>query len=249
MQPEWPVAFFDDDYLRIYLPMLGPERTAHEVEFIEWALRLEPGSTVLDLACGHGRHAIGMAQRGHHVTGVDLSPRYLEIAAGNAKAAGVEARWRAGDMRELPFEQEFDAIYSFFTSFGYYSDPENEKVIAGVARGLRPGGRFLIDMANRDWFLTRPQQRIWNQRDDGSLLMEEMTLDLVSSRVTSRQILIEPQAGARVTKEFDARTYTCAELTSMLARYGLEVLGVWGSAEREPYTIESRRLILVARRA
>lgn len=248
MEAEWPVAFFDDDYLRIYRPMLEPERTAFEVGFIEWALRLTPGAPVLDLACGIGRHAIGMAARGYRVTGVDFNRRYLAIAAGEARAAAVEVRWTAADMRTLPFHGVFDAVYSFFTSFGYYSDPENERVLEGVARALAPGGRFLLDVTNRDWLLTHPQQRIWNQREDGSLLVEEANLDLVSSRVTSRQILIEPEVGHRVTKQFDMRAYTCAELTALLARQELEVTGVWGSAEREPYSTESRRLILVARR-
>src|SRR5262249_44457434 len=146
------------------------ERTAQEVEFIAGALGLPPGSEVLDLACGFGRHAIGMAQLGHRVTGVDFNPRYLEIASEEARKAGAEVRWTAGDMRVLPFGREFDGVYSFFTSFGYYSDLENERVIAGISRALRSGGRFLLDMANRDWVLTHPQQRIWNQREDGSLL-------------------------------------------------------------------------------
>src|SRR5262245_2457303 len=201
-QTEWPLAFFDDAYLRIYRPMFTAERTAQEVEFIAGALGLPPGSEVLDLACGFGRHAVGMAGRGHRVTGVDFNPRYLEIAAAESHAAGVEVRWRQGDMRTLPFEGEFDAVYSFFTSFGYYSDRENETVIAGIGRALRAGGRLLMDVANRDWLLTHPQQRIWNQRDDGSLLMEEVSLDLTSSRVTSRQILIAPEGGSRLTKEF-----------------------------------------------
>ena len=72
---EWPVAFFDDDYLKMYLPQFTPERTEQEVDFIEAALALAPGDAVLDLACGFGRHAIRMAKRGFRVTGVDFNPR------------------------------------------------------------------------------------------------------------------------------------------------------------------------------
>ena len=237
---EWPVAFFDEDYIRLYRPMFTEERTRSEVDFIAAALGLEQPSAVLDLACGFGRHAIGMAQRGHRVTGVDFNPRYLEIAA--AEAA------RAGDMRALPFEREFDAVYSFFTSFGYYGDVENERVLAGIARALRPGGRLLIDMMNRDWLLTHPQQRVWNQREDGSLLMEEVSLDLVTSRVVSRQILIEPGGAHRLTKEFDLRAYTAAELAALCARHGLVRREVWGG-DRSAYSTESRRLVLLAERA
>jgi len=247
-KPEWPVAFFDDDYLRIYRPQFSPERTAAETAFIERSLRAPEGGEVLDLACGFGRHAIGMAKLGYRVTGRDFNPRYLEIAASDAAAAGVSVTWRTGDMRALGFEWAFDAVYSYFTSFGYFGDDENERVLAEVAKALRPGGAFLLEMANRDRLLTHPQQRTWSQREDGALLMEEISLEWVTSRVISRQLLIDPEGGSQVTKEFSLRTYTCAELSALLRRHGLEVREVSGGADVEPYGPESRRLAIVAER-
>ncbi len=247
--PDWPVAFFDDDYLRIYQPTFTPERTASEVEFIEALLSVPKGTAVLDLACGYGRHAIGMAARGYVMTGVDFNPQYLAIAATESATAGVDVRWRPGDMRALPFEREFGAVYSFFTSFGYFGDDENEQVLAGIARALKPGGRFLLDMMNRDWLLTHPQQRTWTQREDGALFMEETSLDLVPSRVVARQMLIDPTGGPQVTKEYFLRAYTCAELTALLRRHGLEVKQVHGGTDRRPYDTEAHRLVLVSERS
>ncbi len=246
--PDWPITFFDEEYLKIYRPQLTEERSRQETEFIAGALDLPHGASVLDLACGLGRHAIGMAKLGYHVTGVDFNPRYLEHAAAEAEAAGVEVRWMVGDMRSLHMEEVFDGAYSYFTSFGYFSDAENERVIANVVRSLRHSGRFLLDMANRDRILTHPQQRTWTRQEDGGLLMEEATLDLSSSRVVSRLMLIQPQGGAQVTKEFDLRLYTCAELTAMFERHGLIVKHVWGGADRSEYSAESRRLVLLAER-
>jgi SAM-dependent methyltransferase len=245
---EWPITFFDEDYLKIYRPQLTEERTQLESEFIAGALDLPHGATALDLACGLGRHAIAMAKRGYQVTGVDFNPHYLEIAAEESQKAGVSARWMVGDMRVLKFEESFDAVYSYFTSFGYFSDAENDRVIGNIVRALRHNGRFLLDTANRDWMLTHPMQRTWNQREDGALLMEEATLDLPSSRVVSRLMLMHPDTGVQVTKEFNLRLYTCAELTAMFERHGLRVLSVWGGPDRSPYTAESRRLILLAER-
>lgn len=245
---DWPIAFFDEDYLRIYRPMLTAETTRQEVDFIESALAPPPGGAVLDLACGYGRHAIVMAERGYGVTGVDFNPRYLEIAREEARRAGIAVRWVVGDMRTLPFVNEFRAVYSYFTSFGYFTDEENEAALRCVAAALEPGGRFLIDLANRDWLLTHPQQRTWTPRGDGALLMEEVSLELRTSRVTSRQTLIEPEGGPRVAKEFELRAYTCAELTTLLARQGLGVREVWGGADRSAYSTESRRLVLLAER-
>jgi SAM-dependent methyltransferase len=246
---EWPIAFFDDDYLRIYAPMLTPERTDQEVSFIESCLALSAGAAVLDLACGSGRHAIGMASRGYAVSGLDFNAGYLDHARAAASNAGVTVDWVQGDMRRLALDGRYEGVYSYFTSFGYFTDEENESVLAGVARALLPDGRFLLDVLNRDYMLTHPQQRTWTQRDDGALLMEEVSLDIVTSRVSSRQTLIDPAGGGpRVHKEFFLRAYTCAELTALLRRHGLETRRVLGSATGEPYSTESRRLILLATR-
>jgi SAM-dependent methyltransferase len=247
--PEWPVAFFDEDYLTIYRPMFSEEVTARETDFIESALGLEPGAKLLDLACGFGRHAIGMAKRGYQVTGLDFNAGYLKIAEAVAQESGLRVHWQQGDMRTLPFEGEFDAAYSYFTSFGYFSDDENEKVIEGVARALRPGGRFLIDVFHRDWVLTHPTHRVWNQREDGSLLMEETGFDLRHSRVTARQIHLTPDGAKRLEKSYTVRAYTCAELAAMLHRHGLEVREAWGGIDRGALTTDSRRLMLLADRA
>jgi len=248
VHPEWPITFFDEDYLLIYQPQITEERNRQEVDFLRQALDLPPDTQLLDLACGTGRHAIGMAKAGYQVTGFDFNSHYLEIAARNAEQEGVAVRWMVGDMRELEFDGAFDGVYSFFTSFGYFSDAENEGVVERLVRALRPGGRFLIDMANRDWLLIHRQQRTWTQQRDGGLLMEEATLDIATSRVTSRMTLIPPGGGAHVTKEFLLRLYTCAELTALFERHGLRVIRRWGAADGSDYSAESRRLILLAER-
>src|SRR5262249_31487266 len=116
--PEWPVAFFDQDYLAIYRPMLTPERTALEAEFIATTLGADPGSAVLDLGCGFGRHALELARRGFRMTGLDFNSAYLELARQEAARQGLEgARFVQGDFRTLAFDAEFDAAYSYFTSF------------------------------------------------------------------------------------------------------------------------------------
>jgi len=246
--PEWPVAFFDQDYLAIYGPMLTPERTAQEAEFIAKTIDVAPGSALLDLGCGFGRHALELARRGYRMTGLDFNPTYLEVAAREAKRQGLDgARFVEGDFRALTFDAEFDAGYSYFTSFGYFDDAQNAAVLAGVARALRPQARFLIDLAHRDWLLTHPQNRTWNQREDGTLLMEEVSLELKTSVITSRQVLIRPE-GAQVHKQFFLRAYTCAEMTWLLGQAGLVVNGVWGGPDGSELSTESRRLIVRAER-
>src|SRR5919108_612225 len=93
----WYQAFFGEDYLRIYAPFLPAERTAREVAGIINLLNLPTGSAILDLCCGHGRHAIPLAQQGYQVTGQDLSTVFLQRAREAADAQRVQVRWVHGD--------------------------------------------------------------------------------------------------------------------------------------------------------
>src|SRR5437016_4273852 len=117
----WYELLFGEDYLRHF--RTPPERTAQEVEQILQRLDLPPGSAVLDLCCGYGRHTIPLAQHGYRMTGQDLSDVLLQQARTDAEARGVHVQWVQSDMRRVPFEKEFDAVINIWTSFGYL---ENE---------------------------------------------------------------------------------------------------------------------------
>src|SRR5207247_7066660 len=120
--------------------------------FVERALALNAGESLLDLCCGPGRHALLLAQRGLHVTAVDLSQPYLDAAAAEAKRRGIEIETVRADMRTLGFDGRFDAVINMFSSFGYLeSEAEDAKVLRGVAAALRPGGRARFALIDREW--------------------------------------------------------------------------------------------------
>ena len=139
---------FDEDYLYFYEELLTPERTAAEVELVWKLLELEPGLELLDLACGHGRIANPLAERGVRVTGLDATPYFLELARKDAAERGVDVEYVEGDMRSLPWTERFDRVLCWFTSFGYFSDDENRQVLGEAFRALRPGGLFAVEMNN-----------------------------------------------------------------------------------------------------
>src|SRR6266513_5807253 len=94
---EWWRSWFGRGYLALYDETLG-ERTPVEIDQLEALLQLRPPRRILDLPCGQGRHAIELARRGYDVTGVDLSPFLLKIAADRGRAKGVRVRWLSGDV-------------------------------------------------------------------------------------------------------------------------------------------------------
>jgi len=246
----WYTDFFDDDYLRIFLPMLPEERTAAEVNGVVERLGLAPGARLLDLCCGHGRHAVPLAQLGYRVTGLDRSRRLLDHAAVLAASHGQHVGLVAADMRRLPFaDASFDAVINLFNAFGYLEDEaEDELVLAEVARVLVPGGRFLQELANRE-----AQVRDWHdsrvlRKDDELIVLQERTLDLLGSRDLARYTLVHPD-GRRTSREVAIRLYTLTELVAMLDRAGLELLEVDGDLDGGPLELDSSFVVTLSARA
>src|SRR2546429_9695023 len=115
----WYESFFGDNYLDVYGHQLSAEGAEHEASFVERALALNAGESLLDLCCGPGRHALLLAQRGLHVTAVGLSPPYLAAAAAGGKRRGIGRGEGGADMSALGFGGRFGAPLHRVDTFWY----------------------------------------------------------------------------------------------------------------------------------
>ena len=244
--PDWYDGFFEHEWLDEIALQREDERTAQETDFLVDKLELEPGARVLDLACGHGRIALELARRGYGVTGLDLSPRSLELAGEAATRHGLDVEWVRADMREIPEDATFDAVINVFTSFGYFDDEtENQRVIDGVARALRPGGRFLVDTINLLGLARKYRQRWWHENEAGVIEVDEHSYDFLAGRNRARWTFIRPD-GSRSELVHSVRTYAPHELARMLQQAGLAIAGSWGGFDGQELSFDSWRLILLA---
>jgi SAM-dependent methyltransferase len=242
---QWYEEIFDDDYLRT-LPFLTPRQTEREAQFITESLGLPPGSAVLDLACGYGRHAMELAGKGYKITGLDLSLPLLIRAADTARRASLNINFIHGDMREMTFENEFDGAYSMFTSFGYFDDDTNRKVAANLARAVKPGGKILIDVVNRDYLCRDLPTRVWWQ-GEGCVILEEVDFNYFSSRLqVQRSIIFED--GRQVEQEISIRAYSLHEIGKVLHHSGFRVTEVSGglALRGKFFGAQSRQLLVLA---
>ncbi|MBP2642173.1 MAG: glycine/sarcosine N-methyltransferase [Firmicutes bacterium] len=217
-----------------------------EVQFIANILNLNKGAKLLDLYCGYGRHAIELAKLGLKVTGVDATQAFLDIARQKAMEEDVDVTLRLCDMRQLDYCSEFDAIINMFAAFGYFSDEENSQVLNKVQEALRPGGRFLIDMMNRDWMVRNSINRYWRHPNGESVLSYK--IELKHGIVTMTRILINQVTGAKMQHEFVLRTYSLEELTAILNKCSLKVRDTYGGFDFSKYGSESPRMIIVAQK-
>ncbi len=138
------------------------------VDLILQVLELQPGDGVLDLACGSGDHARRLGKRGLDVLGVDIASSLIAHCRERAAEEDLTTvRFEQGDMRELAYESEFDAVLLLSGSFGFFDEPANQDVLARIARALTPGGRVLIDVFDPARMVVRPTRRSWSHFGGG----------------------------------------------------------------------------------
>ncbi len=239
----WYEEIFGDDYLQ-GLPRLSDFQMRRELDFIEKGLGLRPGAMVLDLACGHGMQAIGMARRGYQVVGLDLSVAMLAIAGEDAQAQEQKINFLHGDMRDLKFGPTFDGVYCIGSSFGFFDEENNLKVLSGVYSALKPGGVFLLDVDNRDYVMRGQPSLLWYE-GDGFVAMEETSFDFISSRLSVKRTMLMDQGG-KAPMEYSIRIYSLHELGNMLHKVGFAVASVGGhrAARRAFLGEESPKIII-----
>lgn len=244
----WYKDFFENWYLTFYLskPRFKPPYIKKEVAFIKRALNLPKRAKILDLCCGHGRHLLPLAKMGYQMTGLDLSRKALSILAKNVKNKKLKIRILRGDMREIPFRNKFDAVINMFTAFGYLeTDYEDFKVLKSVAKALKPGGKFLIDIMNHDWMLANFHPKSW-EKIGKLLLLEERTYNTKNHRnIVKLRIFDEKSKWHKVTHV--VRIYSLTEMRKNLSRAGLKIVKVYGDTiGNQKFTKDSRRLVILA---
>ena len=241
----WFEEVFDEDYLRT-LPFMRADQTLREVEFISNALTAAPGSEILDVGCGYGRHAIELVQRGFNVTGLDLSLPLLIRAADEAQRRSLSVNFVHADMREMAFEKQFDGAYSMLTSFGYFDEETNLRVAERIGRALKPGGRLLLDILNRDYVVSDLPVRVWWE-GTGCVVLEEVDFNFHTSRInTHRSIVFED--GRQLEQELSVRAYSLHEIGRLLRQAGFRVIDVSGglATRGDFFGSASRNLLIVA---
>ncbi len=228
----WPGAaeFLGEAYLR-YSFTKGTEQ---EVGFLVEALGLVPGQRVLDVGCGPGRHSRALAARGIEVVGVDISPRFVELAA---EGAPPGASFAVGDARDLRFEAEFDAVVSLCQGGFGLVQGDDVSVLEGIVRALKPGGRVALT-AFSAYFCVR--------------FLEDTDAFDAATGMNVEQTTLKNAEGVEIPFELDTTCFTPRELRLLAGSVGLVVDDVWstspGAYARNPPDLDHPEFLVVAHR-
>ncbi|MEM7437483.1 MAG: methyltransferase domain-containing protein [Myxococcota bacterium] len=243
----WYENFFGQHYLRtVRTPT--PKEVAVECDFIERTLRVATGSRVLDVGCGLGMQTVELASRGYHLVGLDISKTMVSRAKDEAEDRGVQIDFVQGDMREAAFDDRFDALLCWGTTFGYFTERENELVLQQFHQALRPNGALLLEVVNRDFMIGSQPNQVWFEVD-GAVCMEETDFDYERSRLRVKR-RVASHDGQERDRLYSIRLYALHEMRSMLERNGFRVDEISGR-EATPgvfFGVESPKMIIRAER-
>jgi len=245
--PPWWKTFFSDDYLKSVLPPT-PQQVKRQCDFVESVLGLPRGATILDVGCGTGLQAIELTARGYLVVGLDLSLPMITRAAEEAQYRNLRINFLHTDIREIQFEGAFDAVICLGTTFGFFDDDSNRNVLGRLRDALKPGGRLLLDVVNRDYVIRSQPNLVWFQ-GDGCVCMEESELNYFTSRLQVKRTMMH-EDGRQTDAEYSLRLYSLHEIGQLLNPLGFRVIEVSGQPATRGvfFGTDSSRIIALAER-
>ncbi len=209
---------------------------------------------LLDVACGEGSFAVGMAEKGIAVTGVDASSQMIALARERAEDAGVTVDFRVEDMRTLPFAEEFDLVTCFFDSLNYLLTVQGlHDAFQSAFQALRPGGFYIFDMNTIyglavDWM--RERTYIQNETEDFiEIHQQDFDYENLIAAMTVTVFQKQGELWERFEETHQERGYPIADIQFLLSEIGFEIVGMFGNfRKRTEVQKNSPRVWLNARK-
>jgi SAM-dependent methyltransferase len=240
--------WFEDWFNSPYYHLLYGNRDQHEAgRFISNLLNHlnpNPKDSFLDLACGKGRHALEIASKGYHTTGIDLSENSISEAQ---KIDNPLLNFVVGDMRHAHFPNQFNFILNLFTSFGYFETAEGQSMtLNAIHEQLKDDGLLVIDYLNVD----KAAIEISNH-PDRNVKIETVNFETrkrVTNQFISKEIIVEDKTNTYTYFEHLWRLQL-SDFEKLLSKSGFTIQTIFGDYELNKFsTLTSDRLIIVAQK-
>lgn len=238
---EW---FSSEEYLSVYKHRDDADALTL-ANLIFKNLDLQSASSVLDLACGAGRHSIIFAEKGYEVTGIDLSDNLLSIGKEKSVQLGLNIDFIKGDLRDFSIDKKFNIVINLFTSFGYFnSDELNFNIFKIAFNQLQDNGYFVFDYFNSVYVEKNLNKYSVDSYIDYQIAQSRAIVD---DRVV-KEIIINRDGKEK--KFFESvKLYKIETILEELKKTGFRIENTFGDISGEAFDeISSPRLIIIAKK-
>lgn len=240
--------FFEGLYKDIWKALIPSELTAKEVDFLVAHFGLQPGSRVLDLMCGYGRHATGLAEKGISVTAVDNLTSYTAELEQHAKEHDLPLRVVTADVVDFQAGEGYELAICMGNSINFFHAADIRKILRHTAGSLVPGGHLVLN----SWTITEIasrsfKEKSWTRVGDLKVLSDALW-QFQPSRIETETIIISP-GGETETKQAVDYLYSLGELEQLLEESGFSLQKCYSIPGKKDFSIHDPRIYMVARRS
>ena len=238
-------TFFDGYYKEIWRTIIPDELTVKEVDFMLPYFNLQPGSKVLDLMCGYGRHSISLARKGISVVAVDNLGDYTNEISETADKEQLSLKVLNADVINCTMDDVFDLAICMGNSLNFFNSADIAKLFNNISATLKPGGHLLIN----SWSLaeivyTNFKEKGWSQIN-GLKFLTESKLLFYPTRIETESTIISADGATEIKTGIDY-IFSINEMEMMLKQAGLLLKEVYSIPGRKKFTLGEPRAYLVA---
>jgi SAM-dependent methyltransferase len=239
---EWFKDLYDQFRMDTNFGKVSDKDTKADVDFICEVLELDKDNKVLDLFCGFGRHSIELSKRGYSATAIDYNRSYLEFGKKLCEGMDNTPNFVQGDVRSINYGDNYDAAIIMFNSFGYFNDNEDKLILGKIYNALKPKGKFLIEILNRDWILKNYKDK--QESEFGSIkVIEKREFDILTSR--NNFIIERSEENRIVSKKGSWRLYSPHEIKNVLEGIGFHLVNAYSNLSKDPISIDTRLMRMI----
>jgi SAM-dependent methyltransferase len=234
----WFSTWFDSPYYHILYKNRNEEEAQVFMDNVTHYLNMPENGTILDLACGKGRHSIYLNKLGYQVTGVDLSENSIAVAN---ESSNESLRFKTHDMRE-PMNETYDAVFNLFTSFGYFDTYEdNIKTLKAIKDSINEYGFGVIDFFNADFIIENLVAEETKEIDGITFNIKRF----VENKKIIKEIRFEDKGETyNFTEKVSA--FTLSDFEAIMEEAGIYLLEIFGDYKlKKFYKSQSERLIMI----
>ena len=238
-------SFFHGYYKEIWRQIFPEKTSLAEVDYILEEGNLKPGSSVLDIMCGYGRHSLELAKRGLKVTAIDNLPDYTEEIRKIAENESLDVETICSDVLQVSLNRQYDAIICMGNSLQFFNEQDTLRLLSELSKHIKPGGLFLINTWSvAEIIFKQFRDKSWGRFGD-MLFLTECKIHFRPARMETTSIIIT-DSGEREEKKAVDFIYSLAEMEVMLNRSGFLVKEIYSIPGKKKFSIGDQRLYILA---